>query len=76
MAKYNTRKYKIGPFHGGSNININHIRHSDNIAIQLVLQSYMLYWHHVYLLCPGIYIMEAIIFQHFYSTSLRKFVWK
>ena len=55
MAKYHKPIYKTDSFCGGSNININHRTCRVRIAIKLVIQSYTLHWHHMYLLHPGMH---------------------
>ena len=41
-----------------------------------MLQSYVLHWYHTYPLCPVMYRLEAMIIQHFYWPSIRKFTQK
>ena len=68
--------YQTGYFRGGSNIYVNLITCEGKIVITLILQGYIPHWYHTYILHPGMDIMEAIIFQHFYwpeiITTVRK----
>ena len=43
MDKYEICRYKIGPFCGGSNTNLNLITCNDNIVVPFILQRYVLY---------------------------------
>ena len=70
MAKYNNRTYKTVSFRGGSNIYINLITCKDNIVIPSIPQSYVLNWHHTYILHPVMTITEVIIHQHLYCPNI------
>ena len=48
----------------------------DKIVILSIIQSYILYWYHKYLLQPGMDRTQAIIHQHFYYPDIRDAVWK
>ena len=58
--------YNKGSFSGVINIYINLIKCEGNIFILLILQSYVLYWYHMYLLHPGMDRTEATIRQYLY----------
>ena len=55
-----------GYIHGGSNIYINLLRCNINIFIPSILQSYVFYWYHMYLLYPLMDKTEATIRQYLY----------
>ena len=76
MTKYKDCMYHIGSFRGGSNKNINLITCEDKIGIPSIIQSYILYWCHTYLLHPGMDRMEATILQNVYWTGIRNSVQK
>ena len=42
------------------------------IFIPLILQSYILNWHHKYLLHPGMDIMWAVIRQNLHWTKVKE----
>ena len=76
MAKYKYGMYHIGSFRGGSNKNINLITCEDKIVIQPIIQSYVLYWYHLYLLHPEMDRTEATILQNVYWSGIRNSVRK
>ena len=70
IAKYNNGIYHKGYFRGVSNIYLNLITCKYKIFIPPKLQSYILHWCHTYILRPGMEIIEAMIFQHFYCPDI------
>ena len=71
MAKYNMGTYNTGYFCGESNIYLNLITCTDNVVILSILQSYVLYLYHMYILHPEMDISEAMICQHLYWPVIR-----
>ena len=69
MDKCKDGTYHKGYFLGGINVDLNIIACEDKIVISSIIQSYVLYWYHTYILCPDMDRTEAIIFQHLYWTS-------
>ena len=76
MDTYNKCIYKTGYFRGGSNIDLNNIMCEDNIFILLILKKYVLNWYHTYILIQGMYRTEAMVYQHFSCTIIRKYIRK
>ena len=76
IAKYKNGMYHRGYFCGGSNIYIKLIKCEDKIIIMSKLQKFVLHWYHTYLLHPGMYITEVLIWQHLYCTGIRPAIWK
>ena len=64
MPRFKTGNYKSGSYHEVSNKTFNIIMCEDKIVIPLIPQKYVLSWYSVYLLNPGLDIIEAIICQH------------
>ena len=62
---------KKGYFCGDSNTQLKLIIHKDNVVITLIIQIYVLYWYHTYLLHPGTDVTAAKIFQYFYWNGIR-----
>ena len=52
---------ETGFLNGGIHIDLNFITLEDNNIIMPILQSYVLHWHHMYLVHPGMDRTEAII---------------
>ena len=71
MAKYKNGMCHKGYFSGGSNDYLKLITCKNNIVILSKIQSYVLHWYHMYILHPGMYRTEAIIFQHLYWPNIR-----
>ena len=61
MDKYRMVSNETGFFNGGIHIDLNFITLEDNNIIMPILQSYVLHWHHMYLVHPGMDRTEAII---------------
>ena len=76
MAKYNIGTYKIGYLCGGFFIDVNLVTFKHEFFIPLILQIYVLYWYHIYLLIPLMDIMEATILHHLYCPGIIKSVQK
>ena len=76
MARYKYGTYHKGYFRGGSNIDLNLKKCKDNIVITEILQGYVLYWCHMYILHTGVDRMEAVIRQHLYWPGIRYSVQK
>ena len=76
MAKYKEGAYHKGYCRRGSNIYLKIITCKDKIVITSILQSYIWYWYHTYLLHPVMDRMEDIIHQHFYWPGIRDAVRK
>ena len=76
MAKYNDGMCHEGSFRGRSNVDLKLIKCEDKIFILSILQSYVLHWYHMYILCTGIDRTEGMIFQYLYWTGIRNAVWK
>ena len=76
MDKYKNGTYHKGYFCRGSNIDLNLIMCKDKIFIPSILQIYVLYWWHTYLLHPGMDRTEAMICQPLYWPDIRDAVWK
>ena len=49
-AKYEMGAHQQYSFRGGSNIHINLIMCKDKVVIRSILESYVLYWYHTYIL--------------------------
>ena len=43
----------------------------DKIVIPSILQSYVLYWYHTYILYTGMNRTEAMVCQYFYWPDIR-----
>ena len=71
LAKYEMVTYKKGYFCGDSNTQLKLIIHKDNVVITLIIQRYVLYWYHTYLLHPGMDVTAATIFQYLYWNGIR-----
>ena len=63
-AKYKYGKYHKGYLRGDINIDINLITCKDKIVIMSKLQSYVVHWHHTYILHTGMDRTEVVICQH------------
>ena len=46
--------------------------YEDKTVIIEILQIYTVNWNQKYIICPVIYIMDAIIFQYSYWHSIRE----
>ena len=60
-AKYKDHTYQKGSFLGGSNTDLKIIMCKYNILIPSILQIYVVYWYHTYLLHPGMDRTEEMI---------------
>ena len=76
MDKYKDTMHHKGSFSGVSNIYYILITCEDKIVIPEIIQSYVLHWYHMYILCTGIDRTEGMIFQYLYWTGIRNAVWK
>ena len=74
IAKYKYCMYHKGYFHGGSNTGIQLIMCNDSIVIPSILQSYILYWYHTYILHAVIDRTKAMICQHLFWPDIRNTV--
>ena len=72
IAKYKYGEYHKGSVCWGSNIDLNVIPWEDNIFIPSIIQSYVLYWYHTYLLHTWIDRTESAIQKHLYWHDIRK----
>ena len=71
MAKNQNHMYQNGSSCVEINIDLYLITCEDNIFIPLIIISYVLHWHHKYLLHPGTERTEATINQHLYCPRIR-----
>ena len=70
-AIYELGTYQQSYFCGGINIYLGLITCEDKIVITSILQIYVFYWYHMYLLNTGMDITDAMIGQNNYGTAIR-----
>ena len=70
MKKLKYLKYQIGLYFGVQGT-IKLVMYNNKTVIVLQLQRLLVWWHHIYILNPGLDRMEEMIQYHFYCPRIR-----